>query len=115
MPHPLQSARAAKRHEKIQDAARRFRAFDDARELLKRNAVAVEFFKVQANRLLKYEGHGTVETWWDAHSRNWITQTKDAVGDTEGDSIYSGNALSAAYEHLRAVTAFLVSINAIER
>lgn len=41
----------------------------------------------------------SVETWWDATSRLWITQIKDAEGNQIGSASYAGSRASAKVNH----------------
>lgn len=38
---------------------------------------------------------GTVETWYDRQTRNWVTQLKDTKGNQVGDAAFSGTKLEA--------------------
>lgn len=34
---------------------------------------------------------GSVDSWWDRYTRNWITQVKDLEGNQIGNADYSSN------------------------
>jgi len=57
----------------------------------------------------------TVETWYDRHSRNYITQTKDVEGNQLGDALYAGCRANSESNHVHAVdlaaAALLTHIN----
>jgi hypothetical protein len=44
-----------------------------------------------------------IETWWDATSRNWVTQIKDTEGNQIGSALFAGNKASAKVNHLDAL------------
>ena len=46
---------------------------------------------------------GSVETWYDRQTRNWITQHKDAQGFQIGDARIAGEKLGAALNHAAAL------------
>lgn len=37
----------------------------------------------------------TITTWYDRHTRQWVTQAKDAQGNQIGGAIYSGTKADA--------------------
>ncbi len=42
------------------------------------------------NRVYYFKDGTTVSTWWDKHSRNWITAVKDEEGNQIGDADFAG-------------------------
>ena len=47
------------------------------------------------NRTMKH----SIETWWDATTRLWITQVKDTEGNQIGSALYAGSKASAKVNH----------------
>jgi len=45
----------------------------------------------------------TVETWWDRHTQQYITQLKDAVGQQMGNASFDGERASARLSHTALV------------
>lgn len=40
-----------------------------------------------------------IETWWDATTRLWVTQIKDAEGNQIGSALFAGRKASAKVNH----------------
>lgn len=55
------------------------------------------------------QGTMTVETWWDRHSQNYITQLLDADDNQIGDASIDGNADAARCAHAALVAASTLS------
>jgi hypothetical protein len=45
----------------------------------------------------------TVELWWDAGTRCWVVQSKNAAGSQVGEAPYLGHITDGAYEYVRQV------------
>lgn len=73
---------------------------EESGDIQKRNSVALKIFNEPGPRITPIHSNLSVETWYDCHSKNWVTQAKDAKGNQIGDSQYSGGKLSAAVTHL---------------
>lgn len=48
-----------------------------------------------------------VETWYDRHTRNWVTQTKDLNLNQVGDATYTGNKHGAFTAHRWTIDSIL--------
>lgn len=92
----------------------------------RRNKASAALFAKSANRnvIIPYKGKPAfrVETWWDSHSKTWITQLfkyePDHVRSAKsyddfqfGDSDYTGNKLDAAVAHVWAIARALRALN----
>jgi hypothetical protein len=69
-------------------------------------AEAIRFLKKKANKRIGLDQNhpdapswNNVETWFDRKSRNWITQTKDAAGNSDGRDLICGDITTAATNH----------------
>lgn len=51
------------------------------------------------NRVYYFKDGTTVSTWWDKHSRNWITAVKDEEGNQIGDADFAGCKETALANH----------------
>ena len=45
----------------------------------------------------------TVELWWDAGTRSWVVQSKNAYGSQVGEAPYLGHITDGAYEFVRTM------------
>jgi hypothetical protein len=67
-----------------------------------RNTLAAYLFRHPSARRVSHAGL-TVETWWLASDRSFVTQLKDTDDNQIGDADYSGNRTDAAVSHLWAI------------
>jgi hypothetical protein len=93
-------------------------AFENlTKQLDKRNEYAMRLWKTKGIRNVTFktpeEKEYRVETWWDSQSRNWITQTFDAVTGYEVPDESTGHYIAAEYtgEQVGASIAHFWAIN----
>lgn len=58
------------------------------------------------NKRIELDDGFCVETWYDKHTRSWISQLKNKEGDQIGDAEYDGTSLSVTTSQKKLVDQF---------